>query len=101
MSESQIRNRLARLVGETEALDLLETPSSHLGGKSPQSLMDAGDFQPVLRLIEGMELEEIARSKWMKPIMDHTPRHAPQRKVKRVLALLDQLDKPNRRFTTR
>jgi hypothetical protein len=36
----------------------------------------------------------------MNPILDHTPRHAPQRKVKRVLDLLDQLENQNinRRF---
>ena len=100
MTSSQIRNRLARLVGETEALDLLEAPNGTLGGRSPQDLLDSGDLAPVMRLVEDMELQEIARSKWMNPILDHTPRHAPQRKVKRVLDLLDQLENQNinRRF---
>jgi hypothetical protein len=65
MTSSQIRNRLSRLVGESEALDLLEAPNGTLGGKSPQSLMDAGDFAPVEALVKGMELEAIARSKWI------------------------------------
>jgi hypothetical protein len=104
MTSSQIRNRLARLVGETEALDLLEAPNGHLGGRSPQDLLDSGDFAPVMRLIENMELEEIARSKWIHnadPLVDRVPHRAPQRKVKRVLDLLDQLDNSNGRFLTR
>ena len=45
-----------------------------------------------------IELEEMRLAD---PIRDHTPRSAPQRKVRSVLSILDQLDREqsNRRFT--
>ena len=44
----------------------------------------------------------LAESRMADPIRDHTPRTAPQRKVRGVLSILDQLDRQNinRRFTT-
>ena len=46
-----------------------------------------------------IELEEMRLAD---PIRDHTPRSAPQRKVRNVLSILDQIDREqsNRRFTT-
>jgi hypothetical protein len=93
MTSSQIRNRLARLVGEHEALDLIETPNGQLGGKSPQDLLDSGDFAPVMRLVENLELEEIARSKWMNPILDHIPQRRHSRGAGRIFAILDELER--------
>ncbi len=100
MSRPALTRRLAALVGEAEAYDLLQTPNAALGGRIPDDLIDAGNFLPVEILIRDMEAREASRAAFINParspeadpIRDHAPSVQGHGRIKRVLELLDSLD---------
>jgi hypothetical protein len=102
MNASEIRNRLAAIVGEDEAYELLESPNSNLDGLSPNELLEAGNIAPVQTLLETLELKERARLKWLHaeplavemlvPDYHRQPIQArPEREVGKVLQILDEI----------
>lgn len=66
--------RLAALVGDEQALELLESPNSHLGGRTPLELIDKDDFAPVEAMIREMEANAgVSKQKTSNPFPHHSP----------------------------
>lgn len=50
-----LHRRLVARVGDEQAMELMEAPNSHLGGRTPQELIDRGELAPVESMIRDME----------------------------------------------
>ena len=61
MNSSQAHNRLARLVGDEQAHELLTTANFMLGGRSPQDMLDEGRTAEVEALLGDLEARESVR----------------------------------------
>lgn len=101
MNRQTFTRRLSALVGEGEAHELLETPNFHLGGRTPQELIDSGNLAPVEIMLRDMEAREASRRDFIQyphhevagnPLLDRLPEYRGHGKIRRVLALLDELE---------
>ena len=111
MSRLSHHNRLAALVGEEQAAELMEAPKAHLGGQSPQDLIDQGNSAPVESLIRDMEanagvskpshhsihsmcadIDDHAAD----PIHDHIPQQRASKGAGKIFAILDELERGRR-----
>ena len=61
MNASQAHNRLARLIGDEQAHELLQAPNFALNGYSPQDLLDQGKTAEVEALLGDLEARESVR----------------------------------------
>lgn len=109
VNRQTITRRLSALVGEGEAHELLETPNFHLGGRTPQELIDSGNLAPVEIMLRDMEAREASRGTFIKypqnevdgidmevagnPLLDRLPEYRGHGKIKRVLELLDGIER--------
>lgn len=111
MSRSPLYQRLAAVVGDEQAFELMEASNSHLGGKTPQELIDHGNPAPVEILIREMEahagvskssrhafhqspdeIDDLAAD----PIHDRVPQRRHTRGSGRIFRILEQLERGGR-----
>ena len=90
-----IRKRLALIVGDYQANELLEAPNFALGGRTAQELLDRGQFRPVEILVAEIEaqhdLSDIDENA-ADPILDRLPQVRSEGGVARIFSILDELE---------
>lgn len=89
MKAHSIRNRLAALVGQAAAIELLETPNLSLDGKTPDELLNKGITKPVEHLLYEFELQH--RVKLDFQAGDTSKATRSKNGTSRVLSLLDEI----------
>lgn len=108
MNRSAIHRRLAALVGDEQALELLEAPNFNLSGKTPEDLIDQGDTATVLAMVHAMEAQAGGRRVSRPsphdppadidhnagdPLLDHIPECKHTQGAGRLFRILDQLER--------
>lgn len=107
MNARELIRRLEVAAGQSEAFELLSTPNFSLGGKSPQDLLDAGDFAPVEILVREIENRAKCRRDFIRnlapefdeideisaePILDRLPSRRHSKETDRLFGILDSLE---------
>lgn len=66
MNSSELQNRLIALVGENEAIELLNNPNEALNGKTLKSIVNDGNSHLVEAFVESLELRKKSNVNWIK-----------------------------------
>jgi len=61
LTATELHRRLAAVMGDTEAAEVLDTPNAKLDGKTPLEALELGNDKAVKQLLDEAELQAITR----------------------------------------